>query len=73
MLDIGIIKESDSSWAPPAMQVPKKVKTVKCYVDYRKLNAITAPDAYPMPRIDDMLRYFALPNISNTITLVKGY
>jgi len=36
-------------------------------VDYRKLNAETELDAYPMPRIDDILK-----NIS-VLDLAKGY
>ena len=46
--------------------MPKKNGSVRMCVDYRKLNAITKPDKYPLPRIDTALdalegaQYFSL-------------
>lgn len=55
MLELGVIKESDSSWASPMVLVHKKENTGRFCVDYRKLSAVTVPDVYPMPQIDDLL------------------
>jgi hypothetical protein len=56
-LNAGQIRPSNSSHASPAFIVPKSDTTLlPCWVnDYRMLNANTALDAHPLPRVDDIL------------------
>ena len=59
MLKKDIIEPSMSPWSSSIVLVQKKSKdgTIKyrfC-VDYRALNAVTKPDAYPIPNITDTL------------------
>ena len=55
MLESDIIEECESSWASPVVMVPKRIGGVRVCVDYRKINAATIPDRYPLPRIDDFI------------------
>ncbi len=55
----GMITKSSSPWCSPIILVRKKDDTIRFSVDYHKLNDATHKDAYPLPRIDDILE--ALP------------
>ena len=55
MLNAGIIEESTSEWASPIVLVRKKDKSLRICVDYRKLNAVSQMEPYPMPRIEELL------------------
>ena len=54
-LDQGIIRELSSPYASPIVLVRKKDGKLRLCVDYRLLNANTHKDAYPLPRIDEVL------------------
>ena len=42
-------------------------------VDYRKVNSVTWKDAYPLPRINDVLDTLADSKLFSTIDLISGY
>ncbi|XP_064110380.1 uncharacterized protein LOC135218160 [Macrobrachium nipponense] len=54
-LDLGLIEESESPWASPVVLVPKEGGGDRLCIDFRKLNAVTKPESYPLPRIEDCL------------------
>lgn len=73
MLRQHIIEESDSPFASPVVMIPKKDGSTRVCIDYRRLNEITVPDQYPMPRIDDLLHEANSSSFMSTIDLRSGY
>ena len=48
------IQPSKSSIAHGVLFAPKKNGSLRPYINYRKLNAITKKNRYPLPRIDKL-------------------
>jgi hypothetical protein len=59
--------------ASPAVLVPKPDESIRVCVDYRRLNAVTKPDMYPLPRTDDLLNAIGLIDCISTLDLQAGY
>jgi len=73
MLDHGIIVPSKSPWASPVVIIPKKNGKLRFAIDYRKLNAITKRDVFPLPRIDDILDSLGKAQFFSTLDMCAGY
>ena len=69
----GIIERSSSEWAFPIVLVKKKDGSLRMCVDYRRLNSISDADAYPMPRVDDMIDTLGKAKYITTLDLARGY
>jgi hypothetical protein len=54
-LESGILHRSTSATPTPIILVKKNDGSLRLYVDYRALNAITTKNHYPLPVISEML------------------
>ncbi|XP_062374615.1 uncharacterized protein LOC134062574 isoform X2 [Sardina pilchardus] len=73
MLASGIVTESSSPWAAPVVLVRKKDGSWRFCVDYRKLNAVTHKDSFPLPRIEESLTSLKKARWYSTLDLASGY
>ncbi len=73
MEESGIIEPSCSEWALPIVVVKKRDGSIRLCINYRKLNAATPMDAYPMPRTDELLDKLGNSEYISTLDLARGY
>ena len=73
MSNKSVIQPSTSPWASPVVLVRKKDGSHRFCIDYRKVNAVTRKDAYPLPRIDDTLDTLSGSQWFSTLDLISGY
>lgn len=73
MLEMGVIEESHSPWSSPIVLVPKPDGTWRFCNDFRKLNEVSAFDAYPMPRADELIERLGPARFISTLDLTRGY
>ncbi|KAJ8713199.1 hypothetical protein PYW07_013569 [Mythimna separata] len=73
MIAQGLCRPSKSPWSSPLHIVPKKNGDIRVYGDYRRLNSITIPDRYPVPRVKDFTHHLSGKTIFSTIDLNRAY
>jgi transposase InsO family protein len=73
LFERGQIEESTSPWSSPIVLVKKKDKTLRFCIDYRRLNAITMKDAFPLPRIDEIFDQLADAMYYTKFDFKSGY
>ena len=73
MEDMGIIRKSDSPWASPLHVVPKPDGSWRPCGDYRRLNAITEDNRYPLPHIQDFNGNLVGSAVFSVIDLMQGF
>lgn len=73
MIEQGICQPSKSSWASPLHLVRKKNGNWRPCGDYRGLNAITEPDRYPIPHIQDVGNVLHGNQVFSCIDLQRAY
>lgn len=73
MMAQGLCRPSMSPWASPLHVVPKKNGGIRVCGDYRRLNSITKPDRYPVPRLKDFTYQLNGKNIFSTLDLNRAY
>ncbi|OWY98689.1 hypothetical protein PHMEG_00030484 [Phytophthora megakarya] len=72
-LGLNLIRPSTSPWSSPVLMIRKPDGGIRFCIDYRKLNAITVKDCYPMPLIDDILDVLGNARLFSTMDIASGY
>src|SRR5579871_6729633 len=71
--NLGIIEKCESPWATPILFIKKKNGKLRLVVDYHKLNKVTRKDAYPLPRIDELLDSLGNMTMFSTLDMCSGF
>ena len=64
MMENDIIETTSSERGSPIVMVKKKDGSLRMCVDYRRLNAVSHIDAYPIPRIDSLIDGLEVQDLS---------
>ena len=73
LVEHGLAAPSTSAWSSPCVLVPKPDNTPRFCNDYRKVNSVTKPDSYPLPRMEDCIDRVGSAKYVTKLELLKGY
>ena len=73
MLQHGIVEPSESEWSSPCVLVPKADGSYHFCIDFRKVNAVTKSDSFPLPRVEDCINSIGRSHFITKFDLLKGY
>lgn len=73
LLENGLAVPSCSPWSSPCLLAPKSDGTPRFCTDYRKVNAVTVPDSFPLPRMEDCIDGIGPAMFITKLDLLKGY
>ena len=73
MLERGVIENSVSPWNSPLILVKKKDGTLRVCIDFRRINAVTVADKYPLPRIAELLQSLHGTSVYSSVDLQSAY
>ena len=73
LLEAGIIEPTTSPWSSSIVPIKKPDGSVRLCIDFRKLNAVTTPDPYCMPLIEDLLDQVGDCGFLSKLDLSKGF
>lgn len=68
-----VIAPAQTWWAAPIVFAPKKYGSLRFCVDYRKRNAVTKPDSYPIPWTDAYIDSLGEAAVLSTLHINSGY
>ena len=72
-IELGICHRAKSEWASPLMVAPKPCGGWRVCGDYRRLNAQTTDDKYPVKSLTDFNTNLKGKTVFSKIDMIKGY
>ncbi|KAL1263300.1 hypothetical protein QQF64_006039 [Cirrhinus molitorella] len=69
----GLAKQSFSPWSSPCLLVTKSDGSARFCTDYRKVNTVTVPNCFPLPRMEDCVDNLESAKYVSKLDLLKGY
>jgi hypothetical protein len=73
MLEQGIIRPSSGEWASPVVMARKHDGSLRYCVNYKKLNAVTITQAYPLPTAEEYYQSLGGSRLYSTLDLSSAY
>ncbi len=73
LLENGLAKPSCSPWSSPCLLVTKGDGSARFCTDYLKINALTVPDCFPLPCMEDCMDTLGPARFVSKLDLLKGY
>jgi hypothetical protein len=72
-MEAGLIRHSHSEFGLSILFVRKANGSLRMCIDYLGLNEVTRKDAYPLPRVDDILDGLKDANFYTRLDLAYGF
>uniref|UniRef100_A0A914NH21 RNA-directed DNA polymerase n=2 Tax=Meloidogyne TaxID=189290 RepID=A0A914NH21_MELIC len=73
LLKSGVMIQSDTPWVSNLVLVQKKDGGLRPCIDFRKLNEITVPDHFPLPRLETIMEKIGNCCYYSSLDLSSGY
>jgi hypothetical protein len=73
MMKSKVIEPTTSEWASLVVLVPKPDGSMRFCIDYRRLNAVTVRDSYPLHRMEECIDSLWDATIFSTLDCNSGY
>lgn len=73
MMEYDLISSCTNEWSSPVTLQPKADGTVRFCIEYRRVNALTQADTYPLPRLEDCVDQVAASKVITKVDLKKGF
>lgn len=72
LLQHGLAVHSSSPWSSPCLLETKPGGSARFITDYRNVNAVTVPDSYPLPRMEECIDNLGTARFVSKLDLLKG-
>ena len=73
LIQKGYIRKSTRQWASPMVTIRKPDLSARICVDFKRINAVTTPLPFYMPRVEDVLEQVGRSKVISKLDLLKGY